>query len=50
MYNHCVHFLDSNGRLYQYQFGFRRGHSTQQAIITVLAGQWRPGNWSVFGL
>ena len=36
MYNHLVHFLDSNGRLYQYQFGFRHGHSTQQAIITVV--------------
>ena len=36
MYNHLVHFLDSNGRLYQYQIGFRQGHSTQQAIITVV--------------
>ena len=36
MYNHLVHFLDSNARLYQYQFGFRPGHSTQQAIITVV--------------
>ena len=34
--NHLVHFLDSNRRLYQYQFGFRHGHSTQQAIITVV--------------
>ena len=36
MYNHLVHFMDSNARLYQYQFGFRQGHSTQQAIITVV--------------
>ena len=36
MYNHLVHFLDSNARLYQNQFGFRQGHSTQQAIITVV--------------
>ena len=36
MYNHLLHFLDSNARLYQYQFGFRHGHSTQQAIITVV--------------
>ena len=36
MYNHLVHFLDSNGRLYQYQFGFRQAHSTQQTIITVV--------------
>ena len=36
MYNHLVHFFDSNTRLYQYQFGFRPGHSTQQAIITIV--------------
>ena len=36
MYNHLVHFLDSNARLCQYQFGFRQRHSTQQAIITVV--------------
>ena len=36
MYNHLVHFLDSNAQLYHYQFGFRQGHSTQQAIITVV--------------
>ena len=36
MYNNLVHFLDSNARLYQYQFGFRQGHSTRQAIITVV--------------
>ena len=35
MYNNLVHFLDSNIKLYQYQFGFRHRHSTQQAIITV---------------
>ena len=32
MYNH---FLNSNRRLYPHQFGFRHGHTTQQAIITV---------------
>ena len=36
MYNHLVHFLDYNGRLYLYQFRFRQGHSTQQAIISVV--------------
>ena len=36
MYNHLVYYLDSNARLYQYQFGFRQGHSTQQAVITVV--------------
>ena len=36
MYNHLVHFLDLNGILYQYQVGFRQGHSTQQAIINVV--------------
>ena len=36
MYNNLVHLLDSNARLYQYQFGYQQGQSTQKAIITVV--------------
>ena len=36
IYNHLIDFMDHNDILYGYQFGFRKGHSTQQAIITFL--------------
>ena len=36
MYNHVLDFMDHNDALYRYQFGFRRKHSTQQVIITLV--------------
>ena len=33
MYNNVVIFLDKNNTFYKYQFGFRKSHSTQHAII-----------------
>ena len=29
-------FIDSNQIIYKYQFGFRQGHSTQHAIISLV--------------
>ena len=34
MYNNVVNFMDKNDTFYKYQFGFRKSHSTQHAIIT----------------
>ena len=37
MYNKLYNFhIEANGILYAHQYGFRRGHSTQQAIITLI--------------
>ena len=36
IYNYVVHFMDKNDTIYKYQFGFRKKHSTQQAIITLV--------------
>ena len=36
MYNRLIHFLDQNKVLYQNQFGFRQGHSTHHALITLV--------------
>ena len=36
MYNNVVNFMDKNDTIYKYQFGFRKSHSTQHAIITVV--------------
>ena len=36
MYNYTVNFMEVNNSFYKYQFGFRRRHSTQQAIITLV--------------
>ena len=33
MYNHLINFIDANKCLYKYQFGFRKSHSTNHAII-----------------
>ena len=33
MYKHLFRFLDNNSALYQNQYGFRRNHSTTQAIL-----------------
>ena len=36
MYNIFIQFLDKNKVLYQYQFGFRQGHSTNHALSTLV--------------
>ena len=36
MYNHISDFIEYVNVLYEYQFGFRQRHSTQQAIITLV--------------
>ena len=36
MYNKLYNFIEANDILYAHQYGFRRGHSTQQAIITLI--------------
>ena len=36
VYDYLFDFICTNNILYDYQFGFRPGHSTQQAIITLI--------------
>ena len=36
MYNHLINFIDKNKILYKYQFGFRKLHSTNHAIISLV--------------
>ena len=36
MYNKLYNFIEANDILYAHQYRFRRGHSTQQAIITLI--------------
>ena len=36
MYNKLYNFIEANDSLYAHQYVFRRGHSTQQAIITLI--------------
>ena len=36
IFNHVIHFLNDNNVLYDYQFGFRKQHSTSHAIITLV--------------
>ena len=36
MYNHFINFIDANKFLYKYQFGFRKSHSTNHAIISLV--------------
>ena len=36
VYDYLFDFICTNSILYDYQFGFRPGHSTQQAIITLI--------------
>ena len=36
VYNHVLDFVHDNNVLYDYQYGFRHSHSTQQAIITLI--------------
>ena len=33
IYDQLVEFLENHGILYKYQFGFTKGHSTEQAIL-----------------
>ena len=33
VYKQLQSFLDKNSIIYKYQFGFRKGHSTEQAIL-----------------
>ena len=36
MYNHLINFIYANTILYKYQFGFRKSHSTNHAIISLV--------------
>ena len=36
MYNHLINFIDAKNVLYKYQFGFRKSHSTNHAIISLV--------------
>ena len=36
MYYYVINFMDKNNTIYKYQFGFRKNHSTQHAIITLV--------------
>ena len=36
MYNHLINFIDANKILYNYQFGFRKSHSTNYVIISLV--------------
>ena len=36
IYNHLLQYINSNDILYDKQFGFRKGHSTSHAIITLV--------------
>ena len=36
VYNHVLDFIDDNNVLYDYQYGFRHSHYTQQVIITFI--------------
>ena len=34
--NELYNFLEKYSILYKYQFGFRKGHSTEQAILEII--------------
>ena len=36
MYNYVINCMDKNNTTYKYQFEFRKNHSTQHAIITLV--------------
>ena len=36
MYNRHINFIENHKLLYQYQFGFRRNHSTFMALVILL--------------
>ena len=35
MYNRLEHYLETNDILYNHQFGFRKGHSTEHALMSI---------------
>ena len=35
MYNHLINFIDANKIVYKYQFGCRKSHSTNHAIMSL---------------
>ena len=36
MYNHLISFIDKENILYKFQFGFRKSHSTNHVIISMV--------------
>ena len=36
MYNHLIDFIDENNILSKHQFGFRKNHSTNYAVIALV--------------
>ena len=36
MYNRLIEFINENGLLYKYQFGFQKGKSTSMALVTLI--------------
>ena len=36
MYNHLLDFITKHNILHKYQFGFRKQHSTNQAVILLV--------------
>jgi len=36
IYNQLYQFLEKNDIIYKYQFGFRKGYSTEQAILEII--------------
>ena len=36
MFRYVIEFVEENNILYEYQFGFRKNHSTSHAIITLV--------------
>ena len=47
LYKYLLNFLDDNNILYNYQFGFREKHSTQQAILALvekITDAWETGD------
>ena len=36
MYNHLISLIDNEDILYKFQFGFRKSHSTNHAIISLV--------------
>ena len=36
MYNRLIEFINENGLLHKYQFGFQKGKSTSMALVTLV--------------
>ena len=47
MYNHLINFIDANKILYKYQFGLRKSHSTNHAIISKVNNAMDSGKISI---